>query len=64
MGRGERGVKRLGYPGRLSPAGWQETAGNCVGLLLSEGCVRKARWGPPWFLEAVFLARENGREKQ
>ena len=46
-GEGREGSKRLGCPGRLSPAGWQETAGNCVGLLLSEGCVPKARCGTP-----------------
>ena len=46
-GEGREGSKRLRCPGRLSLAGWQETAGNCVGLLLSESCVPKARWGPP-----------------
>lgn len=39
---------------------WQETAGKYAGLLLSEGLVPQARWGP-WFLEAVFLAYEDGR---
>lgn len=58
------GRRRLGCPGTLSPAAWQETAGNCAGLLLAEGCVSKARWGwgHPCFLGAVILLHETERE--